>query len=414
MTSEQSGPTWTRQDYLYLTLAMMIKFGDGVEIYLPGVITQKVSCELELSSLQEAFLAAILYAFQGISLLSAVKLASWFGERNVVLFSLYSSIVSTVFCAIVPNYYTFLLSRALIGMSCGLNSTLIGILCVKNISSKDILPKFSFLHASLAITLGGTWASLLGWLLLDNLGWRVFVLLTSIPIFIPPIFILHCYTRQEVDQEYSSESDPILDRRTEDLSEEIFSIRALKASLFMCFNFCIGYGSILLLPAIIKQHNLEADYDMFENCEEVVHGHQYLILTGMNGLANVLGRIIGYPLRSRVSFVVLQSIVMLGAGISYGIILTKPGLLVESTMMGIGKLCYSIQGVEVGILLYDVDYFGYSRVSLGSALMYTGGEVGALLSTFLAVIIESQIAVLVTLFVIVLQIVLIQSMRERK
>ena len=392
---------------------MMVKFGDGVEIYLPGVITQKVSCELGLSSLQEGFLAVIIYVFQAMSVLSAVKLASWFGERAVVLYSLYSSIVFTILCAIVPNYYTLLLSRALIGMGCGLNTALIGVFSVKSISSKEILPKFSFLHESLAYTLGSTWASLLGWLLLDYLGWRIFVLLTSIPLFIPPIFILHCYTKPEAYREIESGSSPILDPPTEDLPTEIFRVRALKASLFMGFNICIGYGSILLLPAIIKEHNLEADVETLENCGEVVHGHQYLILTGMNGLANVLGRLIGYPLTSRFSFAVLQSLVMLGAGISYGVILAKPGLLVESAMMGIGKICYSIQGVEASILLYDVGYFGYSGVSLASALQYVAGQSGAIFSTSLAVFTQSQYAALVTLVVIVLQIVLIQCMKER-
>ena len=59
---------------------MMVKFGDGVEIYLPGVITQKVSCELGLSSLQEGWLAIVIYVFQGIAVFSAVKLASWMGK----------------------------------------------------------------------------------------------------------------------------------------------------------------------------------------------------------------------------------------------------------------------------------------------------------------------------------------------
>ena len=151
-----------------------------------------------------------------------------------------------------------------------------------------------------------------------------------------------------------------------------------------------------------------------ENCGEVVHGHQYLILTGMTGLANVLGRLVGYPLRSLFRFAVLQTLVMLGTGISYGVILTKPGLLVESAMMGIGKICYSIQGVENSILHFDVDYFGYSGVSLGGGLMELAGQVGAVLSTSLAVFTQPQYAVLVTLVVIILQIVLIQCMKERK
>ena len=33
---------WTKQDYKLILLTSLIKFGDGVELYLPGVITQKV------------------------------------------------------------------------------------------------------------------------------------------------------------------------------------------------------------------------------------------------------------------------------------------------------------------------------------------------------------------------------------
>ena len=350
--------------------------------------------------------------FEAIYLLSAVKLANWCGERAVVLYSLYSSIIFTLICAIVPNYYTLLLSRALIGVGCGLNSSLTGILCVKNISSKDILPKFSFLHDSLAFTLGGTWASLLAWLLLDVLGWRIFVLLTSIPLFIPPIIIIHCYTSQDY-QHSTSESGQIFEPQIEDLPVENFWMRVLKGSLFMSFTICIGYGSILLLPSIIKEYNLEDQSETLDSCDHVVHGNQYLILTGMTGLANVVGRLVGFPLRSHVSFLVLQSLVMLGAGISYAIILAQPGLFVESVMMGIGKLCYSIQGVELSIMHFDVDYFGYSRVSLGGSIMDVAGQIGAVLGTALAVFAPPQQAVRVTLVLIVLQTVLVHFMKER-
>ena len=61
-TSPQSN-SWTKQDYLMVSLAVMIKIGDGVEAYLPGVITQKVSFELGISDFQEGLLAVILYLF---------------------------------------------------------------------------------------------------------------------------------------------------------------------------------------------------------------------------------------------------------------------------------------------------------------------------------------------------------------
>ena len=45
-------PKWTIKDYQLLVFNMLIKFGDAVEIYLLGVITQKVAYELNLSKIQ--------------------------------------------------------------------------------------------------------------------------------------------------------------------------------------------------------------------------------------------------------------------------------------------------------------------------------------------------------------------------
>ena len=90
-TSPQSN-SWTKQDYLMVSLAVMIKIGDGVEAYLPGVITQKVSFELGISDFQEGLLAVILYLFWSIAVLISLWTSERFGERFTLLLSLYLSI----------------------------------------------------------------------------------------------------------------------------------------------------------------------------------------------------------------------------------------------------------------------------------------------------------------------------------
>ena len=106
ITPQPSKAKWTKQDYVNVLLAMLIKFGDGVEIYLPGVIVQTVSCELGVSFFQEGILAVVFYLVQSVAQMSAVPLAKRFGDKFTLLFSLYSSIIFTVVCALVPNYYT--------------------------------------------------------------------------------------------------------------------------------------------------------------------------------------------------------------------------------------------------------------------------------------------------------------------
>ena len=68
-------PKWTIKDYQLLVFNMLIKFGDAVEIYLPGVITQKVAYELNLSKIQEGFLGVTMYIAMTIAILIAAPLS---------------------------------------------------------------------------------------------------------------------------------------------------------------------------------------------------------------------------------------------------------------------------------------------------------------------------------------------------
>jgi predicted CDP-diglyceride synthetase/phosphatidate cytidylyltransferase len=70
-------PKWTVNDYQLLTFNLLIKFGDSVEIYLPGVITQKVAYELSLSKTQEGFLGVTMY----ITMAASILIAAPFSDR---------------------------------------------------------------------------------------------------------------------------------------------------------------------------------------------------------------------------------------------------------------------------------------------------------------------------------------------
>ena len=65
----------------------------------------------------------ILYITLAIALVISGSLSDWFGRRELLLFSLYLSVLSSVLCAIVADYNSLLLSRALIGVSIGLSCT---------------------------------------------------------------------------------------------------------------------------------------------------------------------------------------------------------------------------------------------------------------------------------------------------
>ena len=429
--------SWTRQDYLLVFIAVMIKLGDGVEVYLPGVITQTVACELGVSELQESILAVILYLFWAISVMSAVPIIKRFGERACLLLSLYLSIFFAILCALVPNYYTILLSRALTGICGGLNACTIGIYLAKHVSSKDVLTVGSFLSEGLAYPVGGAWVSLLGWLILEHTSWRVFVLLTSIPLFVPPIIMLHAFVIEksegrelESETSYNLKQNDVVGTEHESLVTNIkleheslvtdkpanvtnFRARVFKSSLLFFCSICIGFGSIILLPWLIRSHKEEnVDVDD-EKCAHVVKGTDFLVLALITGVTNVVGRPIGYILWSRVRFLVLQSTLTGVIVLCYSIILFTPNLIAAEVLLGISKLCYSIQAIEIAILSYDYDYFGMAGLELGSSVSTAVGLMGGVVGTSLAAFLKSHIAVMVTLVIACVQFILIFFMRER-
>ena len=148
-------------------------------------------------------------------------------------------------------------------------------------------------------------------------------------------------------------------------------------------------------------------------CKEVVQGNDFLILAAVTGTDNVIGRLLGYLLWSRLKFRTLQCTITATIALSYGVILAEPGLIASVVLLELAKLCYSIQAVEVAILLFDYDYYGRSGFELGSGLTMASGMVGSTLGTSLVAFLNPCTAVIITLVIVCVQLVVVCIMRER-
>ena len=393
--------SWTRIDFILIAVGTLIKFGDAAEIYLPGVITQEISCELGLSSTQEGILGVFLFLFLAASALIAIPVSKGLGERLTLLVSMYFSIFSTILCSIVPNYYILLLSRAFVGLCVGLNAATIGVYIRKKISTDNHLTFIMFIHGSVAFPLGATYVSIMGYLVLDLVGWRVFLLLASIPLFIPPIILLHGLLTDS-----SAETD--LDHHDVDI--ENFTSRTIKLSIFQGMSKVAGYGSIILLPSLIRSYKQQNSPPNVGDCSSVItKGSDFLILAAVNGGATLLGRPLCYFLRKIFRFSYLQSFIAVNMALYYGLVLADLGKVTSSVFLWVAVLGFLMQETESWLLMLEPKYYG-RRMALGAAVTIASGYVGAVVGVSFAGFLDPFFAVCIIVGVCVVQALVVCAM----
>ena len=393
---------YNRRDVHLIALLTLITFGDAVEIYLPGVITQAASSELKVSKTQEGLLGIILYLCLALSYFVLPAIKKKIGRREALLVSLYTSIIATVFCSLVPNFWTLLISRALIGLCIGLNMSMLGLYFNEEVSSYEMY-NVGKLVGLFSFTLEGGWVAVLGYFILGRMGWRYFIVCTSVPIFIPPIFILHCVLTDEVAKPrvgIQSEGEP------EVIEVNGFWGRLIKGCVTNFINTLQGWGSILLIPALLtvldeQQNNLTLD-------------QQLLILALLYGVAKLIGRVLSVFLLKYVSFRILQPLLSVIIASCYlTLIFLDHSLIITVVAMGIANMCYCVTRCELTLMEFDKQYFGTERLVLGAGVMSGCAMMGAAVGAIVASFLSSHHAVMVTFVLSCIQVVTFCFITER-
>ena len=398
--------SWTTVDILCAVSCCLIHFGDAIELYLPGVITQAVSCELGITVTQEGVLGVAMYLPLACAVFVAGPLSEKFGRRPIMFFSLYTAIVFTVLCVVVHSYYTLLLSRALIGLTVGFNLSINMVIFAETASSSEINKAGSYL-LSLTFSFGGVWVAVLGYLMLERFGWRVFLVSTSLPFFVVPIIILTFFLKSVGTNTPTCLDDPV----GAVAPVPNIKTRVFKASLLQFTNIFQGYGTILLVPSLVRQANLErGPGDCHSNS---VHGTQLLILAAV-ALANPAGRFLGGILSRWIKFRVLHSVVAGMISLCYGLIIVYHDIVTVTVAMTTGKLLYAITAGEMNILMNDPGFFGSACFAVGTGIVMGSGYVGSTIGLALAAFFEPLVSTVVTLLLSLLQIAVALSITEYK
>ena len=402
------GVSCTKQDCLIILLTSLIRFGDGIEFYLPGVITQKVSCELRVSSTQEGILGITLYVSLALSGLLSIPIARCLGNKRTLILSLYTSILFAVFCAVVANYYTLLLSRTLIGLCVGLNVATEGVYRLECVSTGAV-NTLGISAAMFSAAAGCGWVSLMSFFFLDMIGWRIFVLIVSLPVFIPSVILLHCCTGGDIEALPEESEDYVSENSQVNSSQERcpdYWTNVIHMSMLCFINLLQGWGGILLLPALLRQINKEMSHQerSLDPCADTVDGIQFLILAFVSGFGNILGRVAGFWLSGRGNVRLIQGSLATAMTGAYIALIFDTSLVTVTISMSFTKFIFGMMMMQQILSIFDGTLFGKTDVALVSAIILSAAAFGAVAGNSFAAFLDPITAVWCTISFSVVQI----------
>ena len=381
--SEDDTKIVKKVQHMALLCNTLISFGDAIEMFLPAVITQPISCELGVSTKQEHIAALSLYLSFGVMSILAIPLSNKIGRRTLLLVAMYFGITITILCSIVSNYVFLILSRLLLGCTLSLNLATSGVYMAELSISKQFYT-FSMTVMATAYSLGGGWCGLLAYFLIERIGWRYFILFTSLPIFIPPLILLQFYLPETLNNGVESSENVKISKIAPKLKSVI--TRIMKLSLFTNASNLIFSGDILLVPVIMRDIN---NSNMVNVPCGAIHGTQFLAVTGLFGGCHIVGRFISYVLQNKLptgKLFVISSLILLPLtttcyAFSYNTTVVFTGLMFI-------QIIASMIGNEVYILMNDTSFFTDKYTAIAAGFLICGIQLNTFVTCLVSEILE--------------------------
>ena len=276
------------------------------------------------------------------------------------------------------------------------------------VSNQSILDEIVFISC-ITTTVGGVWSAVLGYLLLDLLGWRFFILLTSLPVFVPPILMLHfCFVNTAGPQVENEENQTI---EKEVVIVPNFLARTIKLGLYSAISTFQGWLTILLVPTLIQMLKIK-EAEPNSDCSVTVTQGWELLLLGLVTFAAIIGRFFIHHMRKRVSFRKLQVVVALLNVASFAAMLAQHNLPVVVVTNFIVKILYGITAMTYNFILYDIGYFGTARFALGSSVALAIGLFGGVAGTAMVAFVPLFAVIITALVLSAIEIFVVLSMTE--
>ena len=343
------------------------------------------------------------------------------GQRKTIILSLTLSFLVSTLAALSHEFYLLLASRAATGALVGSNFALTNIYWTN--VSRGGQKTLGLFVASLCFSLGAGYTSVIAYFILHLVGWRLFLVISSLPLYIFPLLAFTFYL-QEPDSnshahhgiqfqknELEEEKSPVKDSPNEgkapqsEQGEEMAS-QSPKSMIFQlsfidCVNLAQGWGFILFVPIVYNQRNeiLGANAD---DCH-AIFGYQFLKMTLISGIGPVATKVITFIAQIHLPLSSLMFGSSLATTISFLLLIIvdweaatgSTAIVAVDVIMGIIKAAFVF--LNLTLWLYMMEKFEGREKTTAAVIVDGWGRIGAVLGSTTVAFFSSK-AVVVVMF----------------
>jgi MFS transporter, putative metabolite transport protein len=247
------------QDYALLVCAFCLCI-DGLDLYIVSVTQPFVTKEFALTNLSTGLMQAMAPMASIAGALLSGGFMDKYGRKPFLIYNSWMFLVSNLVLISAQNYDMFIVGRAMIGFTIGLNYPLCAsyFMEVKSYFSKNTIAAFSMFLNNFAAILGVMIALCVFNFVHDaNMAWRM----TLVVCAIPSVLVLSAvYRLPETPMWLANHKKNIDSVSIWSYYVSIFQPSVIKNTFLLAFSWFIFdisfYGLILFTPKVLEQFNI--------------------------------------------------------------------------------------------------------------------------------------------------------------
>ena len=216
---------------------------------------------------------------------------------------------------------------------------------------------------------GGGWCGIIAYLLLERVGWRWFILLTSVPVYVVPIIAFQ-FILPESKKSLKESNQEEIKKEQVITTKSTMVVRIVKLVFLNALRVFPCAGGILLLPAIFREDNKRVDGGSPCN---TIHGTQFLVVSLAFGVCHIIGKLSGYTVHKLTARAVV-SFILFSITTTTAVLVTLFNLdrvVVLVVCLCVVQISLSAMATEIDILSYDSFFFTQPYLLVSSALRLT-------------------------------------------